>query len=171
MRELGPPTRPAGKPGTTSRSRVRPPALVGVLLAGVLAVVGILLVLPSDEDTASAGRQRPVSLAMLAQHPQRYVGQTVTVTAIVDPELEPSPSTGFAFLLGKEAEGGVLVVPRRPDVIPAGLEGGDQVRITGEVLRVAPAADEGPDILGEGGLLERYAQLPSIKARDIELLP
>jgi len=65
-----------------------------------------------------------VTLATLAEHPRRYVGQTIAVTAEVDRELEPSPSTGFA----------------------------------------------GPNLLGEGGLLQRYEHLGATKASRIEQL-
>jgi len=97
-------------------------------------------------------------------------GEVVTVSAEVGEWLLPTRRSGYAFVVGDSIDEPVLVVPTRPDIVPRGIDADDIVRVTGRVGRLSPDRDAGADLLGEGGILERYAGRPSIRASRVEVL-
>lgn len=134
---------PEDRTGADPAARPAPGAAVPVALAlaGIFAIVAIILgvLLWRDDDQAIDDAPQQTTVADIAQDPQSYVGERVTVSGEVSEILTP-----FAYVLGGEqfVGGDELLVVGPPPAVTTG-EAGDEattevyaqdiVQISGEV--------------------------------------
>lgn len=155
----------------------RGPGCVLVFVVGLvaLAVLGVLLVIPFFTQSRAAAPQAGVTLDDLVEDPEAFVGETATVSGVVDHILLP-----HAFVLRSEQFAGheVLVVaeaeqlptdPERPAQFA--LLPNDLVEVTGrvDVFDIAAFEEEvGEDVDDE--LFAEFVGGPMITALSVRII-
>jgi hypothetical protein len=166
------PTEPAAASTGQQRRRAerrRPGGgLAAAAALGLLAAVVVIVAAFALLDQDSAGPETGVTIEDVADEPERYVGQTVTVSGEVDEVVAPN-----AFTIGDDDEL-LVVIPRLgPAANPAALEEDDAVvRITGQVASLElPTFEELADADLDDALFEGLEGEPVLIARSVEQLP
>ncbi len=154
---------------STQRDDVQRHLLWVLIAIGVLALAAAgaaAIVLLPDE---SAGPEEGVTLEQVVENPERYVGDTVTVSG--DVAATSHKPRGFA--LGDDLNDTALVLPAPGARVATWPDPNDVARVTGTVrIYTAGYARERDDLaaLGDHAFLEAFEGDAMFLARDVEIL-
>ncbi len=144
--------------------------MLAAAIAALLAVVAAGVWLAAELTGESAGPQRGVTLTSVVADPERYVGETVTVSGDVA-AVHRQPR---ALALGDDLDDPLLVLVRRGQALEAWPDPDDVARVRGTVrifdfAQYAQELDE-LDLAGDDPFFGGFDGGPVIIAQDIDIL-
>lgn len=144
----------------------KPWLAVGIVLAAALVTGAAVWLGGRDEDAAA---QPGLTLARVVGEPERFVGQTVTVSGRVRDALPPSADSDYAVVLAGPGGERLLVVPQQAGTLPDDLQPGTMLRVRGPV-RIVGGDEASPEreVLPEGGVIDAFRGRAAIYATTVE---